>query len=212
LYAAKNPEWTLNDWLIPGDTNGTRKRSISRGSELVVYKNTNPKFKILNIPVAASAKLKDPRNDTTISFRLSSLAMKPCVSPAENCIPDELRKQLRKLKLTDWTRVFPRGLGQSSWYAADEYLVYRTRSSYRDEEMLRDVRTGDAKDVDKNRAKNRQVDAKACIVYRSQVVRSTEDELEMPAESWRNKSPFQEFPECKNINHVHAMHHSDFDN
>jgi len=127
LYAAKKPEWTSNDLLIPGDTNGVRKMLTS---------------------VAASAKLKDPRNETTISLRVSSLAMKPWVSPAEK----------------DWTRVLPRGLEHTSWYAADEYWVYRTRPSYTDEETARDVRTGDAKDVEN---KTRQVKVKARIVYRS---------------------------------------------
>jgi hypothetical protein len=51
--------------------------------------------------------------------------------------------------------VFPRGLGHNSWYAADEYLVNRTRSSYRDEEIARDVRTGDARDVEENENKTK---------------------------------------------------------
>jgi hypothetical protein len=29
LYAAKKPEWTSNDWVIPSDMNGTRKTSTS---------------------------------------------------------------------------------------------------------------------------------------------------------------------------------------
>jgi hypothetical protein len=60
----------------------------------------------------------------------------------------------------------PRGLRQTNWYEAEEYFVYRTRSSYREDEIERDVRTGDAKDVE-DRPRTRQIIAKTCIVYRS---------------------------------------------